>query len=134
MSFHHGTGILRGKRELCVTYPDWPTNREKIEIGFFDSKRPIVALTREEVKKLTPVLQEMSADPLPEEERSRLVAEIEAMEPAEVRKKLRANGIEPGADLDAYPKAKKIIFQGLWLNDSDIYAQHVRTISEYLGI
>ena len=134
MPYIQGAGIRRARRELCVTYPNWPGSRERIEIGFFDSERPMVALTRKEAKRLIPVLQEMSKDPLPEEERKRLVAEIEAMTPIEICEKLRANGIEPGAFFAGYPKAKAITFQGLWLDDSVIYDRHTRTISEYLGI
>jgi hypothetical protein len=51
-----------------------------------------------------------------------------------VRRKLADNGIERGGDLRAYPKAKAIIFQGLYLDDSHIYDRHIRTIGEYLGI
>jgi len=88
----------------------------------------------EEVKILLPILQEISKDPLTEEERSRRVAEIETLTPEHIRQKLRDNGIEEGADLEAYPRAKKIVLQGLWLDDSDIYDRHIRTISGYLGI
>ncbi|MGD0662161.1 MAG: hypothetical protein ABSD38_29240 [Syntrophorhabdales bacterium] len=134
MPFIYGTGIRRGKRELCVTLADWPVGRDVIEIGFFDSKKPRVSLTMEEVKILLPILQEISKDPLTEEERSRRVAEIETLTPEHIRQKLRDNGIEEGADLEAYPRAKKIVLQGLWLDDSDIYDRHIRTISGYLGI
>ena len=134
MPFIYGTGIQRGRRELCVTLADWRVSREQIEIGFFDSKKPRLSLTREEVKTLLPILQEISRDPLTEAERQRLVSEIEALTLDQIRQKLADNGIPEGADLEAYPKAKKVIFQGLWLDDSDIYDRHIRTISGYLRI
>lgn len=31
MPYVQETGIGRGKRELCVAYPDWPASRERIE-------------------------------------------------------------------------------------------------------
>ena len=134
MPYIYGTGIKRGKREMCVTLPDWPVSREQIEIGFSRDIRPRLKLTREEAKRLLPVLQEIAKDPLTEEERSRLVAEIEALTPDEIMAKLADNGIQRGADLPAYPKAKKVIFQGLWLDNSGIYDRDIRVISEYLGV
>lgn len=130
-------GVKRGNERMCVILPDWPVSREIIEVGLSPNNKdpmPMVRLTREEVKALIPVLQEFTKDPLTEEERSRRIEEIEAMSADEVRQRLAENGIEEGADLPAYPKAKKLIFQGLWLDDSDIYDRHIRTISGYLGI
>jgi hypothetical protein len=134
MSYHHATGIQRGKSELCVSYSDWPVSREAIEVGFFDAAQPMITLTREEAKKLTAVLQEMSKDPLNKQERERLVREIEALTPDQIRQRLADNGIEEGGDLAQYSKAKKVIFQGLWLNDSKIYERHLQVIVDYLDL
>ena len=137
MPYIYGTGIKRGKREMCVTLPDWPVSREQIEIGLLPNNKepmPMVRFTREEVKALVPVLQEFSRDPLTEEERSRRVAEIEALTEGQIRRKLADNGIEPWAGLAAYPKAKAVIFQGFWLDDSVIYDMHIRAIARYLRI
>lgn len=132
--YQYATDIRRGNKELCINLPGWPANEEPIEIGLDGAKRPILTLTRAEAQELSGVLSEMSRDPLPEDERERLVAEIQAMTPAQIDKKLKEAGVQRGSQFEGYEPAKKVIFQGLWLDDSAIYDRHLKVITMYLGL
>lgn len=60
-----------------------------------------------------------------------LISQIEAMTPDAIQDALRSAGIYGGSGLKHYRQAKRVIFQGQWI-DSAIYDRHIEAILAYI--